>query len=241
MRFPKKVVDCAVSLYHKGLTLKAVKSSILEIFGLSVSTTAIWKWCKRFAKKSKRIIKGLADLLHGDETKLKTYKKGVYFWFWAIKCPKTKQIVGYHISENRTLQDTRFLLWEARRRFPVSYLPKAIRTDSMPAYRFAIMKVFNHEVKHDKVKSFKHGNNVIENFFRCKRRFPRFRNIESARRYIAHWVFKYNEEKSQFLEMFIIPLVKAIKCINFIRDAFIEEEKNLPWETFKKVCGRLEV
>lgn len=195
MRFPKKVMETAVSLYHKGLTLKAVKQSVMEIFGIRISTTAVWKWCQRFGKKSCEVIKGLGERLHADETLLKTFVKGVFLYFWALKCPVTKAIVGWHISHQRTLHDTKLLFWEARRRFPAGYFPKAIRTDSMPAYRFAISKVFNHEVKHEKVISFKHGNNVIENFFRCKRGFRKFRTLESARNYIAHFVTEYNAEK----------------------------------------------
>ncbi len=157
------------------------------------------------------IIQSLGEKLHCDETLLKTFQKPVFYYFWAVKCPKTKCIVGWHLSKHRTLRDTKLLLWEARRRFPIGYFPEAVRTDSMPAYRFAIMKVFNHEVRHEKVISFKHGNNAIENFFRCKRRFPRFMTLESARKYIAYWVAEHNAEKLQILEMFIIPSVKAIE------------------------------
>jgi transposase-like protein len=149
--------------------------------------------------------------LHCDETLLKTYKKRKFFYFWAIKCPKTKCIVGWHLSEHRTLKDAKLLMWEARRKFPVDYLPKAIRTDGFPGYRFAIHKAFSYEVKHDKFLSFKnHSNNVIENFFRHKRKFPRFRTIGSARKYIDYWINEYNAEKQQFLEMFIIRLCKGI-------------------------------
>ncbi len=58
----------------------------------------------------------------------------------------------------------------------------------LPAYSFAIHTVLGHDVKHERVISFKHGNNVIENFWRCKNRFPRFRTIESARKFIDHWM-----------------------------------------------------
>jgi len=211
MRFPKKVVDCAVSLYHKGLTLKRVKQAIFKVYELVVSEVSIYRWSKKFAKQTSQVLKGLADLLHCDETLLKTYKKHKFFYFWAIKCPKTKLVVAWHLSEHRTLRDAKLLLWEARRRFPINYLPKAIRTDGFPGYRFAIHKVFSHEVKHDKFLSFKnHSNNEIENFFRCKRRFPKFRDINSARKYVGHWVYEYNAEKQPILEMFIIRLVKAI-------------------------------
>jgi transposase-like protein len=216
MRFTKKCVEIAVSLYHKGLTLKNVKRAVFEIFGFVVSEISIYKWSKKFASQTSGIIKGLAELLHCDETLLKTYKKRRYFYFWAVKCPKTRCIVGWHLSEHRTLKDAKLLFWEARRRFPPTYLPKAIRTDGYPGYRFAIHNVFAYEVAHDKFLSFKnHSNNVIENFFRHKRKFPKFRNIESARKYIGHWVSEYNAEKLKILEMFIILLVKVIAELQF--------------------------
>jgi len=84
------------------------------------------------------------------------------------------------------MHEMKLMMWEARRRFPVGYMSEAIRTEKMPAYPFAIAKVFDHEVKNEKVISFKHGNNVIENFWRCKHRFPRFRTIKSARRFVDH-------------------------------------------------------
>jgi len=210
MRFPRKVVDCAVSLYHKGLTLKSIKKFIEELFELKVSTTSIWKWCQKFAKQTSDVIEGLGERLHADETLLKTYQKYAFYYFWAIKCPVKKTIVGWHLSEVRDLANTKQFFWATRRRFPVSYMPKAIRTDSMPAYRFAISSVFQHRVRHEKVLSFKHGNNAIENFFRCKRRFPKFRTVESARNYIGHWIAEYNAEKLKIWTRFIIRLVKAI-------------------------------
>ena len=206
------MVETSVNLYHSGLTLKSTRKNVSKIFEILVKAdSTIFRWSKKFASQTSGIIKGLADLLHADETLLKTYKKRKYFYFWAIKCPRTKCIVGWHLSEHRTLRDAKLLLWEARRKFPVGYLPKAIRTDGFPGYRFAIHNVFSYEVKHDKFLSFKnHSNNVIENFFRCKRRFPKFRSIESARKYIVHWVNEYNAEKQQFLEIFIIRLCKVI-------------------------------
>jgi transposase-like protein len=193
------------------LTLESTRKNVSKIYEIPVKAiSTIWRWSKKFGKEFKEVIQNLSDLLHCDETLLKTFQKGKRFWFWAIKCPKTKCIVGHHLSEQRTLRDAKLLMWEARRKFPPRYFPKAIRTDSMPAYCFAIISVFQHEVKHEKVISFKHGNNVIENFFRCKRKFPKFRNIESAKKYMNHWVYNYNAEKLNFWTCFIIRLCKAI-------------------------------
>jgi transposase-like protein len=211
MRFPRRLVEASVDLYHSGLTLKSTRKNVSKIYEIVVKAdSTIYRWSKKFAKQTSQVLQGLADRLHADETLLNTYQKLVFYYFWAIKCPKTKCIVGWHLSKHRTLRDTKLLLWEARRRFPIDYLPNVIRTDKMPAYRFAISSVFRHEVRHEKVKSFKHGNNVIESFFRCKRRFPKFRTLESARKYISHWVAEYNAEKQQILEMFIIRLCKVI-------------------------------
>ena len=96
------------------------------------------------------------------------------------------------------MHETKMLMWEARRRFPTGYWPQAIRTDKMPAYGFAIHSVLGHEVRHEKVISFKHGNNVIENFWRCKNRFPRFRTLSSAQKFVDHWMWENFGDDSFF-------------------------------------------
>ena len=226
MRFPKDFVETSVDLRHSGLVLEETRKNVSKIYKISVrACSTVWRWSQKFAKQTSEIIEGLGKRLHADETMLKTYQKGVFYYFWAIKCPKTKTIAGWHLSQDRDLHNTKLFFWQTRRSFPVSYLPEAIRTDSMPAYRFAIMKVFSHEVKHEKVISFKHGNNAIENFFRCKRRFPKFRTIESARKYIGHWINEYNQEKLKILEMFIIRLRKVIYIR--INDIYLFQRANL--------------
>jgi len=71
----------------------------------------------------------------------------------------------------------------------------------MPSYYRAIMEVFSREVKHDKFKSFEeHSNNEIENFFRFKRRFPRFHTPESAKNYFDSWVAQHNERIAKNLK-----------------------------------------
>ena len=196
MRFPKHVVETSMGLRSEGLFLSRVRKRTHKIHKILVkSNRTILNWFDRFGKKLTKPVQGLSERLHGDETLLKTLKKGVFLYFWAMRC-KGSQPVGWHVSEDRNLYETKMLMWEARRRFPVGYLPKAIRTDSMPAYRFAISSVFRHEVKHEKVISFRHGNNVIECFFRCKRRFPRFGSVKNARKFIDHWVWEFFGEES---------------------------------------------
>ena len=213
MRFPKEFVETSVDLRHSGLVLRETKKNVSKIYKISVKAcSTIWRWTQKFAKQTSVVIENLSERLYADETLLKTYKKGVFIYFYAIKCPVTKTIVGFHLSKIRDMINTKMFFWKTRKSFPVSYMPKFIRTDSMPAYHEAISSVFSHEVKHENYTSFKHGNNVIENFWRCKRRFPKFRTLESAKNYVGHWISEYNTEKLQILDMIIIRLCKAIKA-----------------------------
>lgn len=204
-KFPVKIAKISSRLRHRGLKLKYVKKSISEIFEIPVKAiSTIWYWSQKYVDKFSQTIQGLGERLYADETKLKMYKKGEYLWFWAVRDLDTHCIVGWYLSKQRTLQDAKFLFWETKRKFPIGYMPKYIRTDKLPSYNRAIKKVFNHEVNHEKVISFKHGNNVIENFWRCKRSFPRFRTIKSAGRYISAVIYEYNTERLKISYILII-------------------------------------
>lgn len=201
MRFTKGVVETSMGLRSEGLSLKRTRIRTRKIHKILVkSNQTVLNWFDKFGRKLTKLVHGLAERLHCDETLIKTWKKGLFFYFWAMRC-KGSQPVGWHVSMGRDMYETKMLMWEAKRRFPIGYTPKAIRTDKMPAYPFAIAKVFDHEVKHEKMISFKHGNNVIESFWRCKHGFPRFRTLESARKFIDHWIWENFGEES-FLSLF---------------------------------------
>ena len=219
MRFPREQVETAVDIRHRGLTLEDTRRAVSKAFRIPVRAfSTIYRWSKKFAKQTSCVIEGLSDLLHVDETMIKSFCRGEFFYLWASKCSGTKKVVSWHVSEFRTTDEAEQFFWSTRRRFSVFYWPKAIRTDGWPGYRYAIHKVLGHETYHDKFISFKsHSNNVIENFFRCKRRFPRFRTLESARTYIAHWISTYNEEKDIFQAFLVIRLWKIIHVLNEVR------------------------
>ena len=190
MRFKKHVVETAIGLYIDGLSLRKVRRRIKKIYGIVIkSNQTILNWLYKFGKKPVNFLTGLKPRLYGDETKVRMWLKGLFLWFWALRC-EGSQPVGWHVSMQRDMHETKMLMWEARRHFPPNYWPEAIRTDKMPAYGFAIHSVLGHEVKHEKMISFKHGNNVIENFWRCKNRFPRFRTLKTAKKFIDHWMWE---------------------------------------------------
>ena len=211
MRFPKEQVYSAVEIRHEGLTLKKTRKVVSNAFKIVVkSVSSIARWCKRFAKDDRSVIKGLGDLFETDETYIDLFN-GEKAWLWGVKCVKTKKLVVTHVSKTRTLRDAKTLFWEARRRLPPSYWPKFIRTDGWPGYRRAIFEVFGPEVKHDKFISFKeHNNNDIENTWRIKHWFPRFRNLDSAKIHTRHVASEFNAEKDDFSIRFIIRLWQVI-------------------------------
>ncbi|MDI6806572.1 MAG: hypothetical protein QMD14_02005, partial [Candidatus Aenigmarchaeota archaeon] len=87
-------------------------------------------------------------------------------------------------------------------------------TDSFPAHGRAIREVFKFKVKQDRFLSFKqHNNNQVENFFRCKKYFPRLRKLEVARKHVAYWLREYEEMKgiSKIFYFIINLLCKTIK------------------------------
>jgi len=195
MRHRKDVVYTSIGLYTDGLSLNKVRRRIKKTYGVVIkSNQTILNWLEKFGKRLTKPLHGLAERLHCDETKIRMWKKGLFLWLWAMRC-KGSQPIGWHISMERDMYNTDMLMWETRRRFPIGYFPKIIRTDKMPAYSSSIAKVFDHEVKHEKVISFKHGNNVIENFWRCKNRFPRFRTMRNAKKFIDHWMWETYENE----------------------------------------------
>ena len=84
----------------------------------------------------------------------------------------------------------------------------------MSGYRRAIFEVFGPEVKHDKFLSFKsHSNNEIENSWRMKHWFPRFRNTDSAKIHTRHVISEFNAEKDKFLISLSYVYAKLSKLI----------------------------
>jgi len=215
MRHTKDVVETSMGLRSEGLSLRRTRIRTKRIKNVLVkSNQTILNWFEKFGKRLKKPVQNLAQRLHADETLLKTLRKGEFFYLWAMRC-KGSQPVGWHVSTSRDMQETDQFFWSTRRRFPIGYFPKIIRTDKMPAYPFSIARVFDHEVKHERVISFKHGNNVIETFWKCKHRFPKFGSMKNCKKFIDHWMWEFYSEES-FLTSFYHTFIGSIRIANFI-------------------------
>jgi len=214
--YPRRVIDTAVYLRIKGLKLADVQQSLERIFEITVkSLTTICNWVKSFVLLFSFVFRVASELLHVDETLLKTARKDEKLWLWVAKCPKTKLKI-WHLSRERSEREAERFMWKIREHLPVSVLhwPKRIRSDSLKSYYPAIMKVFNREIEHERVKSFKeHSNNEIEEFFRCKHKFPRFRSMEAAKSFLESW---FNEHNARIVRKLNREQLKMIEIKNFL-------------------------
>ncbi len=153
--YPKKVIDAAVSIRVDGLTLEKTRKNIEKIFGIFVkSLTTIWNWVQIFTVLLPFIFMAISDMMHADEIKIKTKKKGFYYWLWLCIEPITGIPAGWHLSETRSEEDAKRFLENVRSHLPVATLdwPEKIRTDSMPSYYPAINKTFSRAIKQDRFK-----------------------------------------------------------------------------------------
>lgn len=192
--YPKDAVSLAIGIYANGNSGKLAKTVVRDQKGYAIGNSTSWYWTQTYGKsfEDNSVLYGLSDMLHCDETQHETEPRNKLY-IWALKCPKTKILVAWHVSSRRTQEEVEKLFWKAKKRFPVSWMPKKIRTDSFAGYYPAIMKVFSREVKHDKFKSFEeHSNNEIECFFRCKKRLPKFYNERTAKPYLNIAMTGYN-------------------------------------------------
>ncbi len=153
--YPKKMIDVAVSLCIDGLRLEKIRKNLERIFGFTVKSLAtIWNWVQTFTIMLSFVFVSMSEIMHADETKVKTKEKGKYLLFWACKEPITGIIAGWYLSWTRSEEDAKKFLEDERKHLPVGVLqwPKKIRTDSLPSYYPAINKTFSREIKQDRFK-----------------------------------------------------------------------------------------
>ena len=193
MWYPRKLVILAVEMYVLGNPADRIVETVYEQYEIWISESIIYVWYLKFASNIPRYeFDNLDEMLHDDDTQIKGKKKGQKFHKFALKCPKTKIMFTY-MSETKDEETVKEHFREAKRKFKPWYLPKLVRTDSLPSYPHAISTIFNHEAKHDKFKSFKeHSNNEIENTFRDKKFYPRFEKIYRAKKFEALKEYRYN-------------------------------------------------
>ncbi len=181
------------------MSAELVVEELERIYGIKRCNSIVFVWIDKysalFATLNALPLQGISTRLHMDHTELCINGEKTYFW--GLKCPLTGLIVGWHLSMSKEIEHCRVVLWNAKRRFPVTYELKEIVTDGEQSFPRAIWEVFDHSVKHYRYKGFvdKKNNNTIEELWRFKNRIPQFRSFAAAQRFFTIMVAVHNMKK----------------------------------------------
>lgn len=135
MRHQKHIIGFALDLYFEGMSVRKIEKQIQYLFKVKVSPVSIYKWITKYSTLTKQYTDSLkadlSDIWHVDETAIKI--KGKQKWFWEIIDEKTRFMVAEHLSNSRTIKDSKILFKEARSRCIKK--PRIIYADGCFAYR----------------------------------------------------------------------------------------------------------
>lgn len=166
-RTPIETILYALFLYLGGLSLKGVKTRLL---GITRSRTAIWKWIQKFSTILQgKIADELPDIIIVDETCLQV--KDMNLWFWYALDPKTRALVYWKISWNRTSSTCKRFFQELEKTYEKK--PELVVTDGGTWYKILPRIGFTHEVISGGIRSYvervietvKDRTRVFDNYF----------------------------------------------------------------------------
>lgn len=120
-----------------GIGLRTLSRKLLRFFNIRISHEGIRQWV--LAGKKELFVDRESNNRQSwsvDETYIKI--KGQGHWLWIVYCIETKQVLSWHISEGRFLNDARKVLRKAKKMAGGN--PEKIITDGLFQYDTAIKK-----------------------------------------------------------------------------------------------------
>jgi transposase-like protein len=204
MQTIKEAVATAVRLKTKSsMSAEKVVEEIEIIYGVKRSSKTVFVWIRKYSELFDAInqlpLYGISKRLHMDHTELSINGEKAYFW--GVLCPKTRLIVGWHLSMSKEFENAKEVLRKAKNRFPIGYELKEMVTDGENSFPRAIWEVFDHSVTHYRYKGFidKKNNNTIETLWNFTNFIPKFCAFEQAKEFFTIWVAMYNMKRSKQL------------------------------------------
>lgn len=197
--FFSSIISFAVELYTKprcAASLRGIREILEKAFGKKPSHETIRQWTLTTKKTISRQENAKPTVWHIDETYLKIKGKG--HWLWIVYTRKNRQVLAWHISKLRTIQEAKRVLTDALR--VAGTRPLKIITDGLRAYDRAIKKIIGWNWREHKkryiIDSGIGKNALIERLNReIKRRikwFTTFQSEEGAKAFFAHWFYHFN-------------------------------------------------
>lgn len=134
------IIANAMDLFFRGMSTRDVSRHILHAHGLPVSHMTVYRWVVTYGRMVAKWMDQQAPSVgitwHVDETVIKVNGEARYLW--NVMDRETRFALATHVSDNRSLANTRTPLRKAKAATPNR--PCEVRTDGMMAYPEAVSK-----------------------------------------------------------------------------------------------------
>ena len=204
---------CLTLHINLGLSLRKTSQALKDLYNISISHQQIANYCKTAASCIKPFVDHYdyktGDVFTADETYIKV--RGIKAYIWFIMDAASRSIIGYQVSDNRSVGPCILAMRMAFRH--LTELPKNFKfiADGYSAYPLAAMEFARKFKKHFKFsitqvigltnddevsKEFRPYKQMIERLNRTYKASYRitngFDNYEGANYDLALWVAYYN-------------------------------------------------
>lgn len=167
----------ALDLYFRGMSIRKVREYLEQVERLAVSHMTVYRWVVHYSRLAAEWMDAqgarTSDRWHIDETVVDVNGKNEYLW--NVLDHETRFLLSTHISEDRSLANTRLPIQRAKRATPDR--PTDVLSDGMNAYPLAIGKELGRRAKPTDDPS-----RVRAGWFNPHKRVPSIRAKESNNR-----------------------------------------------------------
>ena len=141
-RASPEMIAKALDLYFRGVSLRQVADHFAQAYGLKVSRMTVYRWVVRYSQEASRWLKmqevKVGEKWNVDETVVSV--DGDKRFVWNVMDAETRFLLATHVSENRSMTNTRMPLKLAK--LQARATPTEIRSDGMSSYPAAILKEY---------------------------------------------------------------------------------------------------
>ncbi len=167
----------SLDLYFRGMSIRKVREYLEQVERLSVSHMTIYRWVVHYSKLASEWMDAqgarTSDRWHIDETVVNVNGKNEYLW--NVLDHETRFLLATHVSDNRSLANTRVPLHKAKAVTPDR--PVDVLSDGMNAYPLAVGKELGR-----KATALDNPKHVKSGRFNPHKRVPSIRAPESNNR-----------------------------------------------------------
>ena len=167
----------ALDLYFRGMSVRKVREHLEQVERLNVSHMTVFRWIVHYSKLAAEWMDAqgarTSDRWHIDETVVNVNGKNEYLW--NVLDHDTRFLLATHISDDRSLANTRAPIHKAKQVTPDR--PVDVLTDGMKSYPEAVQKELGR-----KATPFDDPAHVRGGRFNPHKRVPSIRAKESNNR-----------------------------------------------------------